>query len=655
MHKYWVIFLGMLIQRRVRPVFPFPAIVGMEDAKLALMVAAVNPSVGGVLLRGDKGTGKTTLVRSFADVLPEEEVVAGCPFNCHPDDPRLMCDACYERWSRGEPLSRAKRKMRVVDLPLSITVDRLVGTLDIKRALKEGIRALQPGLLAEANRNILYIDEVNLLDDYVIDVLLDAAAYGWNIIEREGVSIKHPARFILVGSMNPEEGELRPQLLDRFGLVVDIEAPKDPEIRAEIVRRVEEYEADPFAFYEKWRPKVEEIRERIVRARELVGKVVIPDDMLRFLAETVVKMNVRTSRAEIITARAARAIASLDGRTRVTAEDLKKAMELALKHRIKSRPLERPPPPPPPPLNVLSMIWRGHRRGEGLSGRERGEGEQREAPERRRGQGRGDPPLASPHKHDSGVGQILDVERALGLERSKTPEMPRGLRSRHSWRRVVGGHVGIPYMAVPGTGDDVDIAATITHAALKRPGGPLEIADDDLMVRVRRARAPRVMLILLDTSGSMGFARRIGVAKGLVYRLAEEAYVKRSYIALAAFRGDGIDYFHPPTRHYERIVEELSRLPHGGSTPLSAALKFAIDFISRLKLKLRGDYWVYLITDGKANVPLRDNIREEVAELAAGLSKLAKLVVYDASPGSLYPGVSYIGVLAQYAHSVERV
>ncbi|MCE4618713.1 MAG: ATP-binding protein, partial [Desulfurococcales archaeon] len=270
--------------------FPFTAIVGLDDAKTALLAAAVNPLIGGVLLRGDKGTGKTTLVRSLANLLPEIKVVADCPFNCDPENPSMMCDNCYRRWSRGEKLPVATRKMRVVDLPLSVTPDRLIGTIDVEKFLREGVKAVSPGLLAEANRNILYIDEVNLLDDYIADLILDAAAYGWNVIEREHVSFKHPSRFILVGSMNPEEGELRPQLLDRFGLVVDVNAPMDPELRAEIVRRVEEYSDDPVSFYKKYEPLENDLREKIAQARKILCEVVIDDELLRAVAEKIAEM-----------------------------------------------------------------------------------------------------------------------------------------------------------------------------------------------------------------------------------------------------------------------------------------------------------------------------------------------------------------------------
>jgi magnesium chelatase subunit D len=365
-------------------------------------------------------------------------------------------------------------------------------------------------------------------------------------------------------------------------------------------------------------------------------KVEVPEDLLKLLTKTVVEMNIRTSRAEIITIRAAKAIAALEGRSRVTVEDLKKAMELVLKHRLRHKPLEKPslpPPPPPPPPQ---------------QGGDRGEGGR--AP-----RGGATPDRVAPHRHNSGVGEIGEVFYTPRHERSKTPEVPKGLRSRSSWRRSVGGGVGVPYMAVPGRGDDVDVAATLVNAVLKRARLPVKIEDDDIMIRVRRVRTPRIMLILLDTSGSMGVARRISAAKGLVYKLAEEAYVKRSYIALAAFRGGGVDYFHPPTRHYEKIVEVLSALPHGGSTPLSAALKFAIDFISRSKLKLRGDYWVYLITDGRANVPLYGDIKEEISSLASELTKYAKLIIYDARPPLFHLGISYMDLLVAHAYAVEKI
>ncbi|MCU4139820.1 MAG: Mg-chelatase subunit ChlI [Methanophagales archaeon] len=323
-----------------RKILPFTAIVGQEDMKLALILNAINPAIGGVLIRGEKGTAKSTAVRALAELLPEIEVVRGCPFNCNPYDEREMCDACYERKKRGETLEVVRRKMPVVELPLGATEERVVGTLDVERAIKEGIKALEPGILADANRGILYIDEVNLLDDHVADVLLDAAAMGVNVVEREGISVAHPSKFILIGTMNPEEGELRPQLLDRFGLQVEVESIEDVEKRVEIARAVERFESDPEGFAEAFKEKQEALKARILRAKALLKSVSISDELLRYVARTCVELGIKTHRAEIVVARTAKTIAAFNGRTEVIKEDVERAMLLALPHRMRRRPFE---------------------------------------------------------------------------------------------------------------------------------------------------------------------------------------------------------------------------------------------------------------------------------------------------------------------------
>jgi len=314
-------------------IYPFTAIVGQEKMKKALILNAINPKIGGVLLRGDKGTGKSTAVRALADVLPEIEV-SDCIFNCSKE---AMCDECRKKEKKF-----VKRRMRIVELPLSATEDRVVGTLDFERALKDGIKAFQPGILAEANNNILYIDEVNLLDDHIVDTLLDVAASGWNVIEREGISFRHPSGFILVGTMNPEEGELRPQLLDRFGMVVDVKAISDPELRAEVIKRVEEFSKNPEAFYKKFEPEQEKLRKRIEIARNILNEVTVSDEIVHAVARLCSELGIETHRADIITIRAAKALAAFKGRKEVSLEDVMEVAELTLPHRMKSKPFEEP-------------------------------------------------------------------------------------------------------------------------------------------------------------------------------------------------------------------------------------------------------------------------------------------------------------------------
>ncbi len=328
-----------------RPVYPFSAIVGQERLKLALLVNLIDPTIGGLLIVGPKGSGKSTAVRGLIDIAPKIEVVADCPFNCDPHNPALMCDKCRARYELGIKLPVKKIKMPFVELPISATEDRVLGSLDIERAIKSGLKTLQPGLLAEANRGILYIDEVNLLPDHISDAILDAAASGWNIIEREGLTLAHPSKFILIGTMNPEEGWLRPQILDRFPLCVMVEEIKDPKKRIEIMRRNMEFEDNPKTFIEKWKTKQNELRRRIEKARELLAKVEVPSEIEELAAEFCARLQVDGHRPEIIMIKTARAIAALDGRTRVEVDDLMLAAELALAHRSRKKPLEAPLPP----------------------------------------------------------------------------------------------------------------------------------------------------------------------------------------------------------------------------------------------------------------------------------------------------------------------
>jgi magnesium chelatase subunit I len=323
--------------------YPFTAIVGQERMTLALILNAIHPAIGGVLIRGEKGTAKSTAVRALAAVLPELAVVAECPFSCPPDQPELMCASCRLRLEAGQPLPVVHRQMRVVDLPINASEDRVVGTLDIEHALREGHRRFEPGVLAEANRGILYVDEVNLLDDYIVDLLLDAAAMGVNIVEREGISFSHPARFILVGTMNPEEGELRPQLTDRFGLCVDITSITDLRRRVEIVERRERFEAAPQAFLAEYAQAEQELRDRITSAARNLPHITVPAGVAELIALINIELDVDGHRGDIVMRRAAQTYAAFLGETQVSPEHVYTIAPMVLAHRLKRLPLQQVP------------------------------------------------------------------------------------------------------------------------------------------------------------------------------------------------------------------------------------------------------------------------------------------------------------------------
>jgi magnesium chelatase subunit I len=324
-----------------RVVFPFTAIVGQEEMKLALLLNIIDPFIGGVMIMGDRGTGKSTTIRALADLLPEITVVANDPFNSHPSDPDLMSDELRQTFHETQqafPVST--KKVPMVDLPLGATEDRVCGTIDIEKALSEGVKAFEPGLLAKANRGILYVDEVNLLDDHLVDVLLDSAASGWNTVEREGISIRHPARFVLVGSGNPEEGELRPQLLDRFGMHAEIRTVKEPVLRVQIVEQRSEFDRKPYDFLHQYQTQQCALQEKIVEAQERLEHVSIDYDLRVKISEVCSACDVDGLRGDIVTNRTAKALAAFEGRTEVTVDDIRRIIALCLRHRLRKDPLE---------------------------------------------------------------------------------------------------------------------------------------------------------------------------------------------------------------------------------------------------------------------------------------------------------------------------
>ncbi len=319
--------------------FPFSAIVGQDEMKLALTIAAVDPGVGGVLVLGDRGTGKSTAVRALAAILPQIVVVDGCRYGCDPADRNARCDECREARLAG-PLKKRRAAVPVVDLPLGATEDRVAGALDLERALVAGEARFQPGLLARAHRGFLYVDEVNLLEDHIVDLLLDVAASGENVVEREGLSLRHPARFVLIGSCNPEEGELRPQLLDRFGLAVEIKTPAEIAVRVEIVKRRDRFDTDAEAFAKAWAAENAALRQRIAAARSRVAAIDVPEATLEAAARLCSKLGTDGLRGELTLLRAGRALAALDGDGELGLVHLRRIAPLALRHRLRRDPLD---------------------------------------------------------------------------------------------------------------------------------------------------------------------------------------------------------------------------------------------------------------------------------------------------------------------------
>jgi len=528
--------------------FPLSAVVGQDDLKLALLLHAVDPKLGGVLIRGEKGSGKSTAARALATLIGD-----GAPF---------------------------------VELPIGATEDRVVGTLDLEGALLEGRSRLRPGLLAAADGGVLYVDEVNLLADHLVDLLIDAAAFGVNRVERDGITAEHPCRFVLVGSMNPEEGELRPQLLDRFGLAVEVRAPRDPQLRTEVVRRRLAYDADPAAFAGRFAAEEDGLRAAIGDAAAIAGEVVVPDEVLALASRLCAELDAEGLRADLVLARGSAALAALDGRKEATADDVVRLAPLALAHRRRRGPLDAPGLDPQELEEALGRADAGEGDGAGSEG---------EAAPDPGGRGEAGGPQ-DPRPPAPGVFLALSTQRPSGVlgRRNRGPASRGGI---------------VAARPSPTGVSDVAVAATVQAAAARRAQarqatpapGAAAVERADLRQAVRESRTANLVVLCVDASGSMGTAARMEAAKGAAVSLLLDAYQRRDRVALVTFAGDEARVALRPTGSVEIARARLADLPTGGRTPLAAGLHTALD-VARSARHRDPDRRpvIVVVTDGRA-------------------------------------------------------
>lgn len=597
--------------------FPFSAIVGQEQLKLALVLNAINPAIGGVLVRGEKGTAKSTAVRALAGLLPWIEVVATCPFGCAPDAFDSPCDRCR---LCNRPADTIRRRVRVVTLPLNATEDRVAGGIDFEQALRTGRREIQPGLLARAHRGILYVDEVNLLDDHIVDLILDAAASGRNRIEREGITFVHPARFVLVGTMNPEEGELRPQLLDRFGLSVSVAAEQDPDQRVATMLRREAFDADPAGFAAEFKAANAAVARHIEQGRQRLPQVEVPPDLRKLMVDVCLENNVAGHRADLVLEQAARALAAFREHPGVTLEDLHDVAPLALAHRRR----ETAPPPPPPHEHDHD----DPREQPPETAPEESPPQQQEEPSPQDGaqphpeqmnsardeaRGGDDGPKEAENRRQTAPEQLFDVGETFKVKKFSSPKdrlfrRGSGRRSRTRVSQKQGRYVKSDLNRNRG---DMAFDATLRAAApyqLRRKNGnglAVVLQSEDIREKIREKRMGNFLLFVVDASGSMGARGRMVASKGAIMSLLLDAYQKRDRVAMISFRKEAAVVNLPPTASIELAANLLKEMPVGGRTPLSAGLVKSHEVLRNYLLRdPTGRPIVLFITDGKSNVAM---------------------------------------------------
>ncbi len=641
--------------------FPFTAILGQEKMKMGLILNVIDPQIGGILLTGQQGTGKSTAVRSLVELMPQIEIVAGCEFSCDPNsDIDDLCQNCIGK-KENEQIVAELRDMWLVNLPLGVTEDMVCGSLSIDKVLTEGIRALHPGLLAKANRGILYVDEINLLQDHIVDVLLDSAASGVNIIEREGISISHPSRFVLVGSMNPEEGDLRPQIADRLGLEVRIKAPRDSELRAEITKRVIEFDDHPKEFIKNFEDEQEKLRQQILNARDILKEVQIPSSVYEFVSKIVNELEIFSQRADITFIRCARAHAALNGRKDIVEEDLNVAMDLVFEHRIQSLHYEMTPIEIKAKIaEVYGKIREAYENTKVLQPNRETEGplkhsdehqkefkrqsvdpdkvdipetrEQKLPPPKYPDDKRRNPKPAGgwkvkniPHiddlkffqakngtipfiyKMEKKMTSILD---SIRKDRKITDYGGRGIGRRIKISSSQKGRYVSYRTPIREEPRSIALDATIRNYLKNVEYNetvidfPIHFNKYDLMDKIYEYRAPLVMFFVLDSSASMYYV--IKQMTDVILSLHQEGYRKRDKIALIIFRGKDAVVLQKPTVNFKMAVNKLKKIEGKSYTPMAAALKKVSELIRIEQLKNRQSVPVaFILSDCGANISVK--------------------------------------------------
>jgi magnesium chelatase subunit D len=651
--------VGIILDRHS---FPFTAIVGQESMKLALILNAIVPTIGGVLIRGEKGTGKSTAVRALAKLLPEHEVVEGCHYGCDPTDREALCAECRARLAAG-PLPSHRRRMRVVELPINSSEDRVVGTIDIEAALRAGAKRFEPGVLADANRNILYVDEVNLLDDHLVDVLLDAAAMGVNVIEREGVSFAHPSRFILIGTMNPEEGELRPQLLDRFGLCVDVESIRDPDQRVLIAERDAAFKRGNHEFVNEFAAADHNLSRALAEAIAAVREVKITPGQARLIASICVEAEVLGHRADVVIDHAARALAAYRRHASPSREDIYDAATLALAHRAR-QPLRRDQD------ETTSPEQGDEQEASKPSESDTGEPQASDSESPAEASADQTSTAADSGQQSAGSDQGMTTGGSSGNESSpdatetfnvRRLDLPRQRRVRKQGGKRSASQTpdrrGRYVRAQPRAKvNDLAIDATVRAAAPmqkergRQPGERLLLERNDLRQKVRERKVGNLIVFVVDASASMDAEQRMAATKGAILSLLQDAYVRRDRVAVVIFKNRTAEVVLRPTSSVSLARRRLEKLSVGGTTPLTHGLMAGYKVV---KTELLRDPTIrpllVLISDGRGNISMfKEEPLVEAQKVAAMIEaeEIDALVIDSARDYSHLPSVQHLARVA---------